>query len=57
MAARYLISASRCSCAHLRSAGLNPRKLPVQLEVTDELPRNAMGKVMKKQLLVDPMLR
>jgi acyl-CoA synthetase (AMP-forming)/AMP-acid ligase II len=37
-------------CAHLRSAGLNPRKLPVQLELTDDLPRNAMGKVMKKEL-------
>jgi non-ribosomal peptide synthetase component E (peptide arylation enzyme) len=37
-------------CAHLRAAGLNPRKLPVQLELTHELPRNAMGKVMKKEL-------
>ena len=37
-------------CAHLRSGGLNPRKLPVQLEFVDELPRNAMGKVMKKEL-------
>jgi acyl-CoA synthetase (AMP-forming)/AMP-acid ligase II len=37
-------------CAHLRASGLNPRKLPVQLELADELPRNAMGKVMKKDL-------
>jgi acyl-CoA synthetase (AMP-forming)/AMP-acid ligase II len=37
-------------CAHLRSRGLNPRKLPVQLEVVDELPRNAMGKVVKADL-------
>src|SRR6266446_6925892 len=37
-------------CAHLRAAGLNPRKLPVQLELVTELPRNAMGKVMKKEL-------
>jgi acyl-CoA synthetase (AMP-forming)/AMP-acid ligase II len=37
-------------CAHLREAGLNPRKLPVQLELVAELPRNAMGKVMKKDL-------
>lgn len=37
-------------CAHLTAAGLNPRKLPVQLEIVDELPLNAMGKVMKQQL-------
>lgn len=37
-------------CAHLRAEGLNPRKLPVQLEFVDELPRNAMGKVVKKNL-------
>lgn len=36
--------------AHLRGRGLNPRKLPVQLEVVAELPRNAMGKVMKRDL-------
>ena len=37
-------------CAHLRGAGLNPRKLPVQLQLATALPRNAMGKVMKKDL-------
>ena len=37
-------------CEHLRAAGLNPRKLPVQLELVTELPRNAMGKVLKKDL-------
>ena len=36
--------------AHLRAQGLNPRKLPVQLEYVRELPRNAMGKVMKNNL-------
>jgi len=36
--------------AHLRAAGLNPRKLPVQLEYVSELPRNAMNKVVKKTL-------
>jgi acyl-CoA synthetase (AMP-forming)/AMP-acid ligase II len=36
--------------AHLRGRGLNPRKLPVQLETVPELPRNAMGKVMKRDL-------
>jgi non-ribosomal peptide synthetase component E (peptide arylation enzyme) len=38
-------------CAHLRAEGLNPRKLPVQIEYVDALPRNAMFKVVKKQLL------
>jgi non-ribosomal peptide synthetase component E (peptide arylation enzyme) len=37
-------------CAHLRAEGLNPRKLPVQIEYVDGLPRNAMFKVVKKQL-------
>jgi acyl-CoA synthetase (AMP-forming)/AMP-acid ligase II len=37
-------------CDHLRSTGLNPRKLPEQLEIVDELPLNAMGKVMKLEL-------
>ncbi|WP_299950495.1 class I adenylate-forming enzyme family protein [uncultured Modestobacter sp.] len=37
-------------CAHLADRGLNPRKLPVQVEVVEALPRNAMGKVMKPQL-------
>jgi acyl-CoA synthetase (AMP-forming)/AMP-acid ligase II len=36
--------------AHLRAEGLNPRKLPVQLEYVDQLPRNAMNKVVKKTL-------
>lgn len=37
-------------CAHLESHGINRRKLPVQLEIVEELPLNAMGKVMKKVL-------
>ncbi|CAN5273662.1 cyclohexanecarboxylate-CoA ligase [soil metagenome] len=37
-------------CVYLRERGLNPRKLPVQLEIVDELPLNAMGKVMKQSL-------
>lgn len=36
--------------AHLRAVGLNPRKLPVQLELVAELPRNAMAKVIKSRL-------
>jgi acyl-CoA synthetase (AMP-forming)/AMP-acid ligase II len=36
--------------AHLRAEGLNPRKLPVQLEYVSELPRNAMNKVVKTAL-------
>jgi acyl-CoA synthetase (AMP-forming)/AMP-acid ligase II len=36
--------------AHLRAEGLNPRKLPVQLEYVSELPRNAMNKVVKQAL-------
>jgi acyl-CoA synthetase (AMP-forming)/AMP-acid ligase II len=36
--------------SHLRAEGLNPRKLPVQIEYVTELPRNAMGKVVKKTL-------
>jgi acyl-CoA synthetase (AMP-forming)/AMP-acid ligase II len=36
--------------AHLRAAGLNPRKLPVQVEYVSELPKNAMNKVVKKTL-------
>jgi acyl-CoA synthetase (AMP-forming)/AMP-acid ligase II len=36
--------------AHLRAEGLNPRKLPVQIEYVTELPRNAMSKVIKKEL-------
>ncbi len=38
-----------CEC--LLDRGLNKRKLPVQLEVVDELPRNAMGKVVKAALV------
>jgi acyl-CoA synthetase (AMP-forming)/AMP-acid ligase II len=37
-------------CEHLLGTGLNPRKLPVQLEIVTELPLNAMGKVMKQAL-------
>src|SRR5690606_11854589 len=37
-------------CAHLTACGINPRKLPVQLEIVDDLPLNAMGKVMKQVL-------
>jgi acyl-CoA synthetase (AMP-forming)/AMP-acid ligase II len=36
--------------AHLKGAGLNTRKLPVQLEVRPDLPYNAMGKVRKTDL-------
>ena len=36
--------------AHLRAEGLNPRKLPVQVEYVPELPKNAMNKVVKKTL-------
>jgi acyl-CoA synthetase (AMP-forming)/AMP-acid ligase II len=36
--------------AHLRAEGLNPRKLPVQVEYVSELPRNAMNKVVKTAL-------
>jgi non-ribosomal peptide synthetase component E (peptide arylation enzyme) len=38
-------------CAHLLARGLNKRKLPEQLEVLDQLPRNAMGKVGKAALV------
>jgi acyl-CoA synthetase (AMP-forming)/AMP-acid ligase II len=34
----------------LRDRGLMPQKLPEQLEQVDELPRNAMGKVLKGDL-------
>lgn len=37
-------------CAHLLTAGLSKRKLPEQLELCDELPRNAMKKVLKPEL-------
>jgi acyl-CoA synthetase (AMP-forming)/AMP-acid ligase II/enoyl-CoA hydratase/carnithine racemase len=38
--------------AHLRARGLSTRKFPEQLEVLPELPRNAMGKVVKRDLQV-----
>jgi acyl-CoA synthetase (AMP-forming)/AMP-acid ligase II len=37
-------------CDHLRAGGLSIRKLPEQLELVDELPRNAMGKIVKRSL-------
>jgi acyl-CoA synthetase (AMP-forming)/AMP-acid ligase II len=37
-------------CIHLRASGLSTRKLPEQLELVDALPRNAMGKVVKREL-------
>jgi acyl-CoA synthetase (AMP-forming)/AMP-acid ligase II len=39
-------------CQHLRSRGLSTRKLPEQLEYVEVLPRNAMGKVVKRELTV-----
>ena len=36
--------------AHCRAAGLAVQKVPEQLEVVDELPRNPMGKVLKQVL-------
>ena len=38
-------------CAHLRDQGLSTRKLPEQLELVGALPRNAMGKVVKRELV------
>jgi non-ribosomal peptide synthetase component E (peptide arylation enzyme) len=35
---------------HLQSTGLSDRKFPEQLVLVDELPRNAMGKVVKTAL-------
>ncbi|GAB2982831.1 AMP-binding protein [Amycolatopsis acidiphila] len=37
-------------CAQLLARGLNKRKLPERLEVVAELPRNAMNKVVKREL-------
>jgi acyl-CoA synthetase (AMP-forming)/AMP-acid ligase II len=37
--------------AHLLARGLNRRKLPERFEMVGELPRNAMGKVMKAVLV------
>ncbi|MCU1612707.1 MAG: putative O-succinylbenzoate--CoA ligase [Frankiales bacterium] len=36
--------------AHLGARGLSTRKFPEQLEVIGELPRNAMGKIVKRDL-------
>jgi acyl-CoA synthetase (AMP-forming)/AMP-acid ligase II len=36
--------------AHLAASGLSTRKFPEQLEVLGELPRNAMGKIVKRDL-------
>lgn len=38
-------------CAHLNQAGIAKFKLPERLEVFDRLPRNAMGKVLRYQLV------
>jgi acyl-coenzyme A synthetase/AMP-(fatty) acid ligase len=37
-------------CAQLLAGGLNKRKLPERLEIVAELPRNAMNKVVKREL-------
>jgi len=37
-------------CAQLVARGLNKRKLPVRLELVADLPRNAMHKVIKREL-------
>ncbi|HVV08095.1 class I adenylate-forming enzyme family protein [Amycolatopsis sp.] len=37
-------------CAQLLARGLNKRKLPERLEIVTELPRNAMHKVVKREL-------
>jgi acyl-CoA synthetase (AMP-forming)/AMP-acid ligase II len=37
-------------CQHLLAQGLSKRKLPEQLEIVSTLPRNAMGKVVKRTL-------
>jgi acyl-CoA synthetase (AMP-forming)/AMP-acid ligase II len=36
--------------AHCRDAGMTPYKIPEQLELVDEIPRNAMGKALKNEL-------
>jgi acyl-CoA synthetase (AMP-forming)/AMP-acid ligase II len=36
--------------AHCRAAGLATQKIPEQLELVDEIPRNTMGKVLKQVL-------
>ena len=37
-------------CEHLLAHGLSTRKLPEQLQIVAALPRNAMGKVVKREL-------
>jgi acyl-CoA synthetase (AMP-forming)/AMP-acid ligase II len=37
-------------CGHLLAHGLSNRKLPEQLQIVAALPRNAMGKVVKREL-------
>ena len=44
-------------CAHLRDLGLSTRKLPEQLELVGVLPRNAMGKVVKRELVARFLLK
>ena len=43
--------------AFLRTAGLAAQKIPEQLEVVAELPRNAAGKVLKRELRMGTVLR
>lgn len=35
---------------HCRSAGLAPQRIPERLDTFDELPRNAMGKLLKQEI-------
>jgi len=35
---------------HCRAHGLASQKIPEQLEIVAELPRNAMGKILKHEL-------
>jgi acyl-CoA synthetase (AMP-forming)/AMP-acid ligase II len=44
-------------CAHLRDLGLSTRKLPEQLELVSALPRNAMAKVVKRELVARFLLK
>jgi non-ribosomal peptide synthetase component E (peptide arylation enzyme) len=37
-------------CEHLLATGMSSRKLPERLDLVEELPRNAMGKVIRKEL-------
>ncbi len=36
--------------AHLRGLGIATFKLPERLEIRDELPRNPLGKILKREL-------